>query len=101
MLDITTIRADTPGCESVAHLNNAGSSLPPRQVVDATVEYLRTEQRMGGYETAESEAERLNVVYSAAARLLNCNQDEIAFTTGASDAWWRAFSAVPDRKSVR
>jgi len=95
MLDITRIRADTPGCESVAHLNNAGSSLPPRQVVDASVDYLRTEQLMGGYEAAESEVERLDAVYASAARLLNCNQHEVAFTTGASDAWWRAFSAIP------
>lgn len=39
-LDIAALRADTPGCARVVHLNNAGSSLPPTPVLDAMVGHL-------------------------------------------------------------
>jgi len=95
MLDVTKVRADTAGCEHVAHLNSAGSSLPPRPVVDAVVDYLREEELRGGYETQAALADRLDVVYDATARLLNCEPEHIAFANNASDAWWRAFSSIP------
>ncbi len=95
MLDIAEVRADTAGCDGVAHFNSAGSSLPPRQVVDAVVDYLRQEELLGGYEAQAAMADRLEVVYRASARLLNCEPQHIAFANNASDAWWRAFSSVP------
>lgn len=94
-IDIVKVRGDTAGCEDVLHFNNAGSSLPPRQVVDAMVDYLRTEEVMGGYEIAADRAAELNVVYDASARYLNCDPSEIASTISAGDGWWRAFSSVP------
>lgn len=94
-IDLAQVRSDTPGCEDVAHLNNAGASLQPSPVIDAVVEYLRTEARSGGYETANNRAEDLAQVYTAGAALLGCQPTELAFTVSASDAWWRAFSAVP------
>ena len=39
-LDLDRLRADTPGTASVVHLNNAGSSLPTRQVLDTVVGHL-------------------------------------------------------------
>ena len=94
-IDVAAVRADTPGCERVVHLNNCGASLPPRPVLDATIDYLRLEAEIGGYEAMEAEAEALAEVYRAGARLLNCHPDELAFTGSASEASWRAFLAVP------
>ena len=94
-IDLTQVRADTAGCEDVLHFNNAGSSLPPRQVVDAMVDYLREEEVEGGYETAAARADDLDLVYDATSRYLNCDPGEVACTISAGDAWWRAFTSVP------
>ncbi len=95
MIDIETIRAETSGVQTVNHLNNAGASLPPRQVVDAVVEYLRQEELAGGYETAATRIDDLDEVYRATSKYLSCQVHEVAFTTNASEGWWRAFSSVP------
>lgn len=95
VIDIDAVRADTAGCETVVHFNNAGSSLPPRPVVDAMVDYLRFEERSGGYETAAARADDLEAVYPATAEYLRCDPSEIAVTTSAADSWWRAFSSIP------
>ncbi len=94
-LDVDAIRAETPACSGVAHLNNAGAALPPQTVVDETIDFLRLEATIGGYESVDREAERLDRMYGAGARLLNCEPHEIALTTNASEAWWRAFTSVP------
>ena len=39
--DLSRARRDTPGCEEVLHFNNAGASLMPQPVLDATVSHLR------------------------------------------------------------
>lgn len=94
-IDIDAVRADTPGCERVVHLNNCGTSLPPQQVLEPMIEYLRREAEIGGYEAmTESDAE-LDRVYHAGAELLGCQPTELAFTSGSSEAWWRAFLSVP------
>ena len=81
--------------EQIVHLNNCGASLPPQPVLDATIEYLRLEAEIGGYEAVDVAADKLARVNTAGAELLGCRPDEVAFTTGASEAWWRAFLSVP------
>lgn len=95
MLDLDRLRADTPGASLVAHLNNCGSSLPPEPVVDAMVDYLRTEAQMGGYEIAADRDADLADFYAATAAYLACDPAEVAFSSGAGEAWWRAFTSVP------
>jgi len=94
-IDIDAVRADTPGCGEVIHLNNAGAALSPRAVLSATIDYLEAEARSGGYEVAHSRVEDLNRVYDAGALLLGCQASELAFMTNASQAWNAALNAVP------
>jgi len=63
----------------------------PEPVSNALFEFLQSEVNRGGYETAELYNEGLENCYIAAARLLNCKQEEIAFVENATRAWDMAF----------
>ena len=89
--DVERARRDTPGCEGVVHLNNAGAALLPRQVLDAMVSHLVRESTVGGYEAAADAHEQVEHVYDAIARLLNCSRTEVAIVENATRAWDMAF----------
>ncbi len=91
--DIERARRETRGCEERIHFNNAGASLPPIPVADALYDYLREEEEQGGYEVMARRAAELNHFYTAAAQLLNCSAEEIAFSDSATRAWNAAFYA--------
>ncbi|MFL5954494.1 MAG: aminotransferase class V-fold PLP-dependent enzyme [Gaiellaceae bacterium] len=93
MIDLERVRAETPGVGHVAHLNNAGSALPPQRVVDAVVGYLLRESEIGGYETAAERRDDWEHTYDALARLLGAQRDEIAVVENATRAWDMAFYA--------
>src|SRR5207302_3415825 len=90
----TRVRRETPGCAHVLHFNNAGASLMPQPVVDALVNHLQLEARVGGYEAADQVAARVEHTYDAIAGLLNCGRDEIAVVENATRAWDMAFYSV-------
>jgi cysteine desulfurase/selenocysteine lyase len=94
-IDIARARAETPGTATVLHFNNAGSSLMPQPVLDAAVDYLNLEAQIGGYETADRQEAQIERFYAAAAEMLNCDPDEIAFIENATRAWDMAFYAIP------
>ncbi|MDH3682606.1 MAG: aminotransferase class V-fold PLP-dependent enzyme [Acidimicrobiia bacterium] len=93
-IDIDAVRADTPGCGEVIHLNNAGASLPPTPVLSATIDFLEAEARTGSYEVASSRVEDLNRVYDAGAVLLGCQANELAYLPSATHAWNAALRSV-------
>jgi len=94
-LDVARLRAETPGCAHVVHLNHAGASLPPAVVTDTVVAHLRREETVGPYEAADAAADRLEAVYGSVARLLGAADDEIALVENATRAWDLAFYSLP------
>ena len=94
-IDVARLRAETPGCASRIHFNNAGSALPPSAVLEATIEHLRLEAEIGGYEAADLRAEAIDGFYAAAAELVGCRPENVAFASNATDAFSRALSSIP------
>ncbi|MBY8847838.1 aminotransferase class V-fold PLP-dependent enzyme [Saccharothrix longispora] len=76
-------------------LDSAGSSLPPREVVDEVVGHLRREAEVGGYLAAQEREADLEAGYGLVAELLGARPDEVAFTDSATRSWLTAFDAVP------
>ncbi len=95
MVNLEQLRADTPACANLIHLNNAGASLPPQIVLQTMQDCLTLEATMGGYEAADAKAAELDGFYTAVAQLLNTQSRNIAFAGSATDAYARALSAMP------
>ncbi|MBL7774518.1 MAG: aminotransferase class V-fold PLP-dependent enzyme, partial [Saprospiraceae bacterium] len=95
--DISRWRAETPGCATRIHLNNAGAALMPAPVLQAVQDYLQMEGAIGGYEASDACAADLAGFYTAVARLLHTQPRNVAFCTSATDAYARALSAIPWR----
>jgi len=95
MLDIDTLRADTPGCEHVIHLNNAGAGLMPVPVVSAITDHIDLEARVGGYEAAALRRQAVEHAREAVARLIGAEPRNIAFMENATIAFNAALSSIP------
>ncbi len=91
VFDIQRARDETSACNEIVHFANAGASLMPIPVSEALHDYLRSEERIGGYETQTKYDRSLNGFYGVAAQLLNCSSDEIAYVENATRAWDLAF----------
>ncbi len=93
-IDFAQLRADTPGCAHVLHLNAAGSALPSQRTLDATLDHLRLEAEIGGYEAAAKANDQLEGFYPAVAKLIGAQAEEIAFVENATRAWDLAFYSL-------
>ena len=94
-LDIDRLRAETPGCATLAHFNHSGSSLPTNATLSAVTEHLQREALHGGMEAAAGAAERVQEARIDAAKLLGATPEEIAFMTSGSTAFGLVFAALP------
>jgi selenocysteine lyase/cysteine desulfurase len=92
-LNVARLRAETPGCAQVLHLNAAGSSLPSRRTLDATLDHLRLEAEIGGYEAADARADDVARVYDDVAALVRARGRNIAVTASATAAFVQALGA--------
>ncbi|HET6950690.1 MAG TPA: aminotransferase class V-fold PLP-dependent enzyme [Acidimicrobiales bacterium] len=100
-IDVGRARAETPGCDGVVHLNHAGCSLPPRVVLDAQVEWLRSEAVTGGYELAAAREDDLARACDEVAALVGAAPEEIALVENATFGWHQAFWSLPLRPGDR
>ncbi len=92
--DLQRARQDTPGSAHVLHFNNAGSSLMPTPVLEATIAHLQLEASIGGYEAAEQANPAIEHVYDAIATLIHCTRDEVAIIENATRAWDQAIHSI-------
>ncbi|MEV6767434.1 aminotransferase class V-fold PLP-dependent enzyme [Nocardia sp. NPDC051030] len=95
MLNIATLRADTPGCENQVFLDSAGSSLPPRIVTDTAIAHLRREAEIGGYRAANERLADLADVKTAIGQLINADPSTLALSDSASRSWSDFFYSIP------
>ncbi|UKY50810.1 aminotransferase class V-fold PLP-dependent enzyme [Streptomyces inhibens] len=95
--EIAALRADTPGCESVIHFNNAGCGLVARPVLAAMTDHLRLEAEIGGYEASAAREVQVRDFYGSIADLLGTGPGNIAFAASATHAYTKALSAIDFR----
>jgi selenocysteine lyase/cysteine desulfurase len=86
-------RDDTPGCQHLVHLNNAGAALVPTPVRDAIAAHLELEARLGGYEASDAQHEQIHAAYVAVGRLLGAESRNIALVQNSTVAFAQAISA--------
>lgn len=94
-MDVAALRAETPGCERLVHLNNAGAALMPSPVVAAIREYLDFEGEVGGYEAETLRSAEVTRAYEAIAALVSAAPRNIAFTSSATASFVQALSSIP------
>ena len=92
--DTARARRETPGCEERIHLNNAGAALMTRRVLDAQIEHLELEGRIGGYEAAAARAGEIEAVYGSLARVIGAPAANLALVENATVAWNQAFGSI-------
>lgn len=94
-VDIDAVRADTPAAAHGVFLDSAGSSLPPRPVVETVIGHLRREEEVGGYRAARERADDVAAVRTSVGRLVGAPPSSIALSDSATRAWCDFFYAVP------
>jgi len=92
---IEQLRAESPGCDRVIHLNNAGAGLMPRPVIEAITSYIQLEGEIGGYEAAALKDQELSDFYRQLGKLFHANANQFAFVNHSTDAYAKALSSIP------
>lgn len=99
--EVDALRNETPGVETVVHLNHAGASLPTTQVLSTQIAHLELEADIGGYEAARDRADDDAKVYDELATLIGAQPEEIARAEHATGAWNAGFWSLPMKPGQR
>jgi selenocysteine lyase/cysteine desulfurase len=94
-MNVTALRAETPGCAHRVHFNNAGSALMPQPVIDAVREHIELEGALGGYEAEAEAREALEAARTSLGMLVGAPGDRIALVEHSTAAFVAALSSVP------
>jgi selenocysteine lyase/cysteine desulfurase len=100
-IDVARERAQTAGTWNARHFNAAGAALPSLEVVSTTVDHLRLEESIGGYEAAGEVRPRVEAIYDSAARLVGADRHEIALLDSASTGLRVVLDALRPRAGAR
>lgn len=100
-LDKERVRRETQGINEQVHLLACGSALMPQAVVDSVISYTTLEAKIGGYEAQAATQQKSNLLYDCVANHIGAQLHEIAITQNASEAWQRAFYALPLKLNSR
>lgn len=79
---------------SVVHFNSAGAGLPAPETVQTIIEHLCCEVEYGPMEAGARVKDRLDKTYQAAARLLGCAPQQVAFGSGHGQLYGDIVSAI-------
>lgn len=99
--EIDALRADTPGCTTRIHFNNAGTGLALQPSLDAVKDHLDLEAEIGGYEAHAKAEAAFGSFYDEIGRLIGAAPEDIAFVENATRAWDMAFYGIKFREGDR
>jgi selenocysteine lyase/cysteine desulfurase len=91
--EVSAWRAETPGCDRLIHLNNAGAALVPQSVADAVDAHPRLERELGAYEAAEARLDEIAAAHASVAGLLGVPGGTIAMVQNSTVAFAQALEA--------
>lgn len=77
------------------HLDNAGSSLMPKAVINTIRSYMDREAAVGGYRAADEHKDQLDAVYQQLADGFGGHKTSYALSGGGADAFAKLFYSVP------
>ncbi len=80
---------------SVVHFNHSGAGLPSPETVQVIVDHLRLEAERGPMEAGVLASASISNTYQAAAKLLGCSPQDIAFGTSHGQLYGNLIASIP------
>ena len=91
--DLLRWRSDTPSADRIVHLNNARAALSPKPVRAAIDAHLDLEEKVGGYEAADTATPSIRASYQAVAETVGADARNIALVQSSTVAFAQALTA--------